>query len=79
MLDSDESRGYTSGIPMHLCSGLFYISVDGELGINKVIFLRTRASDKDCGSLVSSGPKGFIHIWNVFNGGVLRAKWKGVS
>ena len=53
--------------------------MDGELSVNKILFLRTRANSKDVASLVASGPRGKIHFWNVFNGGRLKACFEGVS
>ena len=52
--------------------------VDGELSINKVLFMKKRAHNKETASLISSGPKGYIHFWNVFNGGKLFACFEGV-
>ncbi|XP_046574299.1 WD repeat-containing protein on Y chromosome-like [Haliotis rubra] len=54
-------------------------SLDGDLSINKLVFLQTRAYKKDAGSLVSSGPRAHIHIWNVFQGGKLMAQFPGSS
>jgi len=53
--------------------------VDGDLSINKLVFMPTRAYKKDSGSLISSGPRAHIHIWNVFQGGTLMAQFAGVS
>ena len=55
------------------------ISVDGDLGINKLVFLQTRAYKKDAASLIASGPRGHIHFWNVFQGGKLMAQFPVVS
>ncbi|XP_076467714.1 cilia- and flagella-associated protein 337-like [Babylonia areolata] len=52
-------------------------SLDGDLGISKLLFLKTRAYKKDAGSLVASGPRAHIHIWNVFQGGRLMAQFPG--
>lgn len=41
--------------------------------------MKTRAYNKDAASLIASGPRGSIHFWNVFSGGRLLAKFKGVS
>lgn len=40
--------------------------------------MTTRAYNKDAASLIASGPRGCIHFWNVFQGGQLLAKFKGV-
>lgn len=58
---------------------IFIDTVDGDLGIDKLIFLHTRAYKKDAGTLVASGPRGHIHFWNVFQGGSLLAQFPGVS
>lgn len=52
--------------------------MDGDLGISRLLFLKTRAYKKDAGSLVASGPRGHIHIWSVFQGGQLLAQFPGV-
>nr|KAG5692186.1 hypothetical protein BaRGS_008732 [Batillaria attramentaria] len=52
-------------------------ALDGDLGISKLLFLKTRAYKKDAGSLVASGPRAHIHIWNVFQGGRLMAQFPG--
>ena len=52
--------------------------VDGDLSINKALFLKTRAYNKEAASLVSSGPWGYIHFWNVFHGGRLMSRFCGV-
>lgn len=52
-------------------------SLDGDLGISKLLFFTTRAYKKDAGSLVASGPRAHIHIWNVFQGGKLMAQFPG--
>ncbi|CAG5124099.1 unnamed protein product, partial [Candidula unifasciata] len=52
-------------------------SLDGDLGIDKLIFLNTRAYQKDAGTLVASGPRGYIHFWNVFQGGCLLTQFPG--
>ncbi|XP_052794800.1 WD repeat-containing protein on Y chromosome-like [Mya arenaria] len=52
-------------------------SLDGDLSINKLCFMATRAYNKDAGSLISSGPRAHIHIWNVFQGGTLMAQFAG--
>ena len=52
---------------------------DGDRSISKVVFLCTRKYSKDAASLVAGGPYGDIHMWNVFHGGKLLAKFRGVS
>lgn len=53
--------------------------MDGDSTVNQVVFMKTRAYNKDAASLIASGPRGSIHFWNVFSGGRLLAKFKGVS
>lgn len=57
----------------------YFMEVDGDNTVNQVIFMKTRAYNKDSASLVASGPHGCIHMWNVFQGGNLLAKFRGVS
>ena len=47
---------------------IFHFSppVDGDLSINKLLFMKTRTTKKEAASLVASGPRGCIHFWNVF-------------
>ncbi|XP_012936713.1 WD repeat-containing protein on Y chromosome [Aplysia californica] len=52
-------------------------SLDGDLSISKLMFLHTRAYKKDAGTLVASGPRAHIHVWNVFQGGSLMAQFEG--
>lgn len=52
--------------------------MDGDLSINKLVFMSTRAYKKDSASLISSGPRAHIHFWNVFQGGQLMAQFSGV-
>ncbi|XP_041358198.1 WD repeat-containing protein on Y chromosome-like [Gigantopelta aegis] len=52
-------------------------SLDGDLSINALVFLQTRAYKKECASLVASGPRAHIHMWNVFQGGKLMAQFPG--
>jgi len=56
----------------------FVMSVDGDTSVNKLVFLTTRVENKDSATLVSSGPRGHIHFWNVFNGGRLMAHFSAV-
>ena len=58
---------------------MYLFTVDGDLSINKLVFLKTRAYNKDAASLVTSGPRCHIHFWNVFQGGSLLAQFPGVS
>jgi len=52
-------------------------AVDGDLSINKLLFMKTRTAKKEAASLVASGPRGCIHFWNVFQGGCLMAQFPG--
>ncbi|XP_067949364.1 cilia- and flagella-associated protein 337-like [Watersipora subatra] len=52
-------------------------ALNGDGTVNQVIFMKTRAYNKDAASLIASGPSGSIHFWNVFQGGHLLAKFKG--
>ncbi|XP_074650451.1 cilia- and flagella-associated protein 337-like [Tubulanus polymorphus] len=52
-------------------------SLDGDLSVNKLLFLKSRSYNKDAGSLISSGPRGHIHFWGVYNGGKLMAQFPG--
>jgi len=51
---------------------------DGDTSVNKLVFLTTRVDNKVSATLVSSGPHGHIHFWNVFNGGLLMAHFLAV-
>jgi hypothetical protein len=53
--------------------------VDGDLSINKLVFMQSRAYKKDAATLISSGPRAHIHFWNVFQGGQLMAQFPGVG
>ncbi|XP_050415483.1 WD repeat-containing protein on Y chromosome [Patella vulgata] len=52
-------------------------SLDGDLNINTIVFLPTRAYEKESATLVASGPRANIHFWNVFQGGKLMAQFSG--
>ncbi|XP_060601618.1 WD repeat-containing protein on Y chromosome-like isoform X3 [Ruditapes philippinarum] len=52
-------------------------SLDGDLSINKLVFMQSRAYKKDAATLISSGPRAHIHFWNVFQGGQLMAQFPG--
>ena len=52
--------------------------VDGDTSVNKLVFLTSRTDNKDSATLVSSGPHGHIHFWNVFNTGSLMAHFTAV-
>ncbi|XP_013403706.1 WD repeat-containing protein on Y chromosome-like [Lingula anatina] len=54
-------------------------SLDGDLSINKLLFLRSRAYKKDAASLIAGGPRGYLHFWNVFHGGSLYAQFTGTK
>ena len=49
------------------------------MSVNKLVFLKKRESEKSAASLIASGPRGHIHLWNVFQGGALMAQFKGVG
>jgi len=53
--------------------------VDGDTSVNKLVFLTTRVDRKDSATLVSSGPHGHLHFWNVFNTGSLMAHFPAVG
>jgi hypothetical protein len=55
-----------------------FLAVCPEMSITKVAFMQKRAYLKDAASLVASGPRGYIHLWNVFSGGALKAQFPGV-
>lgn len=55
------------------------VSVDGDLSVNKLVFMPTRAYKKDAASLIASGPRGHIHFWNVYQGGKLMSQFLAVS
>ncbi|KAJ8297801.1 hypothetical protein KUTeg_024332 [Tegillarca granosa] len=54
-------------------------SLDGDLSINAMVFMRKRAADKErekeSATLIASGPRAHIHFWNVFQGGSLKAQF----
>ncbi|XP_071951711.1 cilia- and flagella-associated protein 337-like [Antedon mediterranea] len=50
--------------------------LDGDNSIRKLVFLCSRVSDKFSAQLVASGPRGCIHFWNVYNGGILHSKFQ---
>jgi len=52
---------------------------ESDTSVNKLVFLTTRADNKESATLVSSGPHGHIHFWNVFNGGFLMAYFSAVG
>ena len=53
--------------------------MDGDLSVNKIIFLSLESlSNKNSAHLISSGPWGMIHFWNIF-GNELYARFKIVS
>ncbi|XP_069131359.1 LOW QUALITY PROTEIN: cilia- and flagella-associated protein 337-like [Argopecten irradians] len=52
-------------------------SLDGDLSVNRLVFLKSRESRKTSASLIASGPRGHIHFWNVFQGGSMMAQFKG--
>lgn len=64
-------------------NGLSSRDLDGGNAINKILFLKTRAMKKDSATLLSSGPLGLIHFWNIYTGGTLYAAFppsnKGIT
>jgi len=50
-----------------------------NLSVNKLVFLATRVDNKNSATLVSSGPHGHIHFWNVFTNGFLMAHFSAVT
>ncbi|GCB70432.1 hypothetical protein scyTo_0010777, partial [Scyliorhinus torazame] len=47
---------------------------DEELSINKLLCIRSRTScAKKSATVVASGPRGYIHFWNIYHGGKLLA------
>ena len=52
---------------------------DGDMSVNKLIFIQRRNLNKDAASLVASGPRGYVHFWNIYRGGVLFGRFKAVS
>jgi WD40 repeat protein len=55
-------------------------SLDGDLSVNKIIFLnRENYMQKNCAHLIASGPYGMVHFWSVFSGVELYARFKVVS
>ena len=59
---------------------LFFFCVidDGEMSINKVVFIKTRVYQKEGSCLIASGPRGCISFWNIYHGGELQASFSGV-
>ncbi|XP_032235242.2 WD repeat-containing protein on Y chromosome isoform X2 [Nematostella vectensis] len=51
-------------------------ALDGGNAIDKLVFLPKRASNKESATLVASGPQGYVHFWNVYNGGQLYAAFR---
>lgn len=47
--------------------------------MNRVIFIESRFGRNDAANLISSGPFGEIHFWNIYKNGVLMAKFLPVS
>ncbi|XP_033119020.1 WD repeat-containing protein 49-like, partial [Anneissia japonica] len=50
--------------------------LDGDNSIRKLVFLSSRITDKTSAQLVASGPRGCVHFWNVYNGGILYSKYQ---
>lgn len=54
--------------------------MDGDLSVNKLIFLnKERFTNKNAAHLISSGPWGMIHFWNVFSGPEIIVRFSVVS
>lgn len=54
--------------------------MDGDLSVNRLVFLgKERFTNKNSAHLVSSGPWGMIHFWNVFHGPEIFAQFSFVS
>jgi WD40 repeat protein len=51
------------------------LSNEGDRCIYKVVFLLSRQPEKDCATLISSGPWNMIHFWSVYSSGVLYSKF----
>ena len=65
---------------MLLCvSCITRVDNGADWSVNKLVFLTTRVDNKDAATLVSSGPHGHIHFWNVFSSGCLMAHFLAVS
>ncbi|PAA61851.1 hypothetical protein BOX15_Mlig030421g10, partial [Macrostomum lignano] len=50
--------------------------LDGDLSVTRVLFLRTRAGNREAASLLASGPRGRIHLWNIYQGGKLYSQFQ---
>lgn len=70
---------HTSVMFIHYLFFWYFCTVDGDLSINKLLFIQSRAYNKDSASLIASGPRAHIHFWNVFQGGTLMAQFPGVG
>lgn len=56
------------------------MQVDGDLSVNKIIFLNKETFfEKYSSHLISSGPWGRVHFWNVFHGQIINAQFEVVS
>ena len=54
--------------------------MDGDLSVNKVIFLNKETYvQKSSAQLISSGPWGRVHFWNVFHTQEIYAQFSVVS
>jgi len=53
--------------------------VDGDLLISKVIFLNKESYSEKGAHLISSGPWGRVHFWNVFHNQNIYAEFTVVS
>jgi hypothetical protein len=47
--------------------------------VSRVIFIDARFGRRDVANLISGGPYGHIHFWNIYKNGVLMAKFRPVK
>lgn len=50
--------------------------LSGDLSVSKLLFLQSRSNGKKSASLVSNGPKGCIHFWNIFDSKKVYARFE---
>lgn len=46
--------------------------------VNRVMFIESRFGRRDIANLITSGPQGHVHFWNIYKNGVLMAKFRPV-
>ena len=57
-----------------------FYKVDGDLSISKMIFLnKENFQEKASAHLITSGPWGRVHFWNVFHTQTVQAQFSVVS